>query len=115
MADEVPTRGTSREGGTRWTYWCPPEGDHLIHPQELQVGIVSVDDDGVGRGLLVAAVIPPIHRDHGWCQAEVFARLACDAMKAQDWSDPDGFVAGLYADGVRVPFPASLPPINRED
>jgi hypothetical protein len=78
----------------------------------LQVGIVSVDDTGDGRGLLVAAVIPPIRRDHGWTQAEVFARLTCDALKNHDWSNSDGFVAGLHADGVRVPFPAPLPEVT---
>lgn len=94
-----------------WSYWCPPEGDHYIHPQELQVGIVSVDDSGCGRPLLVAAVIPPVLRHHGephgdlWHQNEAFARLAKEALEREEWNTPDGFAAGLRADGVNIPFP----------
>ena len=92
-----------------WTYWCPPEGDHIIHRQELQVGIVTRDGDGMGRPLLVAAVVPPALRRHGWSQNESFARLTCDALAAGPWNEPDGFAAGLAADGVHIQFPDRLP------
>jgi hypothetical protein len=102
-----------------WSYWCPPEGTHHLHPQELQVGIVSVDDHGIGHALLVAAVIPPTNRrDYGsgepsWCQNEPFARVTRDALIAETptWNHPDGFAAGLRADGVCVTFPSDLPPL----
>ena len=92
-----------------WDYWCPHEGDHFIHPQELLVGIVSTDDLGRGRALLIAAVVPPTLRSGLWHQNEPFARTCRDALKVGPWNDPDGFAAGMVADGVPIPFPRLLP------
>lgn len=116
MTESMPASSSSPEShlGTSqaeptWGYWCPSEGDHFIHPQELQVGIVSTDDLGRGRALLIASVVPPTLRDGLWHQNEAFARTMRDALMVCPWNDPDGFAAGMYADGVGVPFPRLLP------
>lgn len=98
-----------------WDYWCPPEGEHVIDPSELHVGIVHVDDQGVGHALLVLAIVPSVPVDHGLSQNEVGARLILDALRSGPWNEPDGYGAWLHAHGQTTPFPDLLPTFGADD
>lgn len=69
----------------RWDYWCPPEGEHVYHRNELHVGLFS-DAGGCGVLILRVAVIPPIvDRWNGMAvQPEPLARIVRDAMRSAD-------------------------------
>jgi hypothetical protein len=89
-----------------WDYWCPI--DPMVHPQELQVGIVTVDDEGMGHPLMVVAIIPPLPTDPP-SQAEPFASRIRDLLSATDWYD---YPAWARAHGLTVAWPSSLPPLD---
>ena len=110
MSEERPTA----TGCTEWTYWCPPEGTHVIDPNELWVGIVRDNEKGLGEPVLVAAVVPPfVLGDGTTSQAESLAKEACDAFRhrSDDWKDPDGLAAWLHAHGHHLSR-ADWPPSN---
>lgn len=98
-------------GEPTWTYWCPAEGDHVVDPRELCVGIVSVDDEGVGHALLVAAILPPLPVDH-FSQAEPFAIVIRDALAAQSFTEKDGLAAWCSAHGLHIDWPTLKEPTD---
>lgn len=109
----MPNGGLSGETvEPTWTYWCPPEDTHVIDPSELWVGIVSTDDDGRCRPLLVVAIVPSIPVDHGLSQNEVAARIICEGLAAGPWNVKDGPAAWLHAHGQLTPFPKQMPPLD---
>lgn len=89
----------------KWTYWCPSEGDHVVDPRELCVGIVS-DLEGGGCVVdLVAAIIPPLPTDTP-SQAERFAMVIRDALAAESFNEKDGLAAWCSAHGLWIDWPA---------
>lgn len=98
----------------KWDYWCPAEGDHVVDPRELCVGIVSELEGGGCVVDLVAAIIPPFPTDTP-SQAERFASIIRDALVAETWHDtehgtghPNDLPSWLSAHGFRIDWPADV-------
>lgn len=88
-----------------WDYWCPPEGTYVFAPNELWVGAVTVDDEGVGHPLFVVAVFPPIPTDPP-TQPEGLAVLLRDALvNAPHLIDRDGLADWCSAHGFAIRWP----------
>lgn len=82
----------------RWDYWRPHEGDHKIHPNELQIGVVSA----AGEVLQLVTVVPPMEIRDGDTQAEPFAKAIVDDLAMRSWSDPNGWTSWLFAHGHKM-------------
>lgn len=89
----------------RWDYWCPHAGTHVIHRDELHVGLFS-DAGGEGVLLLEAAVIPPMVDMEGrTSQPEPIARAVRAALQQADLAD---WVRAHR--GRRFPWPSAACP-----
>lgn len=82
-----------------WTYGCPHEGTHFIDPNEL---VVLVTDRETAW---VVAVVPPLPTTPP-SQNEAMAKVICEALAWEDWTQLNGLADWCSAHGFVTKWPA---------